>query len=78
MIDYVAADNACVVLYEGDNIVAECATAKTIAYYIAECGIADSFYFSSSMDFADEYGFDNAEDAKELLFAGIKMFNMSK
>lgn len=74
MIDYVAADNACVELYEGDNLIAACETAKSIAYYIAECGINDNIYCSSSMDFADEYGFENADDAHKLLDAGINMY----
>lgn len=40
--------------------------AKDLASFIAEFGIADSVYHSSTMDFADEEGFDNHDGAWKL------------
>jgi hypothetical protein len=76
MIDFVSCDNGAIELFAGDECVAVAETAKSIAYYLAEYGIDDA-YFSSSMDFADEYGFENAEDAKVLFDAGVKMYQMA-
>ena len=51
------------------------ATAKTLVYALEKGNIDldfDDIFFSSSMDFADEYGFDTYTGAKELWEEGAK------
>ena len=51
------------------------ATAKTLVYNLEKADIDldfDDVFFSSSMDFADEYGFDTYDGAKELWEEGAK------
>lgn len=78
MINFISADNGAIEMFEGDNCVAVASTAKSIAYFIEEFGLADNCYASSSVDYASEYGFENDEDAINLWEAGVKMFNMAK
>ena len=77
MIDYIACENGAIEMFEGDNLVAVAETAKSIAYFMQEFGVASSVYTSSSIDFASEYGFENDEDAIDLWEAGLKMFQMA-
>ena len=57
MIDFINADNGMIQMFDGNNMVAEANTAKSICYFIQEFGLADNVFGSSSMDFASEYGF---------------------
>ena len=77
MIDFISADNAMIQMFDGDNMVAEASTAKSICYFIQEYGTAESVFASSSVDFASEYGFENDDAAIELWEAGVKKFEMS-
>ena len=53
-------------------------TAKSLAYAIGTYKMMDkTVYFSSSMDFADEYGFDHYDGAKDLWEEGVKRFFMT-
>ena len=66
-IDYINAYNGGIQMYGGlDNIVGWGKTAKHIAYVIATHGLADTVFGGSSMDFADEEGFDHYAGAKTL------------
>lgn len=48
---------------------------KTIAVAIAAHGV--SGYFGSSMDFADDYGFENGGDARALWKKGEEYFQLA-
>ena len=59
-----------------DDIQINVGFAKTpdmVAYILQTRGTADNLYHSSSMDFADEYGFKNQGDAWKLFDAGIEL-----
>jgi hypothetical protein len=77
MIDFISADNAMIQMFDGDNMVAEASTAKSICYFIQEYGLAESVFASSSVDFASEYGFEDDDAAIELWEAGVKKFEMA-
>ena len=54
-------------MYSGvGNVVGWGKTAKHIAYVIATHGLADAVFGGSTMDFADEEGFDHYDGAKIL------------
>jgi prolyl-tRNA editing enzyme YbaK/EbsC (Cys-tRNA(Pro) deacylase) len=64
-------------MYNDGNFVATAETAKTIAYVLEMYGFDGSVATSSSIDFADEYGFENYDDAKTLWGEGVKRFYMT-
>lgn len=67
MIDYISANNGNIQMWDGDHIVAEACTAKSIVYFLQENGFnEDGVYASSSMDFASEEGFETDDCAKNL------------
>ena len=53
-------------------------TAKHIAYVIATHGLADEVFGGSSMDFADEEGFDHYDGAKTLWNEALAMAEFMK
>ena len=63
MIDYITAHNGGIKMYAGDGLKGWSKTAKGIAYTLKTCGIAESVYGSSSMDFASEEGFETNDGA---------------
>ena len=69
-IDYISADNGGICFYAGRDDVAQklnkvgfSKTPEMVNYIIKTKGLADRVLHSSSMDFADEYGFDNHDGA---------------
>lgn len=71
-IKYVAADNAGLIFTietENGDIDRRADTVEDGIYFVDTYGIATNLYFSSSMDFASEYGFTNDRDAKEFFGA---------
>jgi len=69
-IDFISAENGGIKFYGGRddvamelNCVGFAKTAEMVNYIIKTRGLADRVMHSSSMDFADEYGFDNHDDA---------------
>jgi len=69
-IDFISADNGGIKFYGGRddvamelNCVGFAKTAEMVNYIIKTRGLADRVMHSSSMDFADEYGFDNHDGA---------------
>ena len=78
-IDYINAHNGGIQMYGGlDNIVGWGKTAKHIAYVIATHGLADEVFGGSSMDFADEEGFDHYDGAKTLWSEALAMAEFMK
>jgi len=80
---FIGANNGGLEIYLGvGNLVAgNIQTAKTFKYVMDTYGIDidnDTIYTTSSMDFADEEGFENAEDAQILMEEGIKLMEMTK
>ena len=43
MIDYISANNGNIEMWDGNQIVAEACTAKSICYFIQEFGLAETF-----------------------------------
>ena len=65
----------------GNVIAGNIQTAKTFKYVLDTYGVdidTDTIYYTSSMDFADEYGFDHYDDAKTLAEEGFKLIEMTK
>jgi len=78
-IDYINAENGGIKMYSGvGNVVGWGKTAKHIAYVIATHGLADAVYGGSSMDFADEEGFDHYDGAKILWDEALAMAEIMK
>jgi len=77
MIDFISADNGSIQMFNGNYMVAEAATDKTICYYLQEHGFEDSVMASSSIDCASEYGFDTDDCARDLWDQGVKMYYMA-
>ena len=77
-IDYIAADNGGIKMYAGlGNLVGFGKTAKHIAYVCATKGLkGDTVATSSSIDFADEYGFDHYNGAKDLWDEAMAMLTV--
>ena len=63
MIDYITAHNGGIKMFAGKGLKGWSKTAKGIAYTLKTCGIAESVYGSSSMDFASEEGFETNDGA---------------
>ena len=79
MIDYIAANNGFIEMYtKAGGMVAKAQTAKTICYTLQMYGFDGSVGTSSSIDFADEYGFDHYDGAKDLWEEGVKRYFMVK
>jgi hypothetical protein len=79
---FVGANNGGLEIYIGvGNLVAgNIQTAKTLQYVFETYNIdidRDTIYFDSTMDFADEFGFDNYDDAKILFEEGVKRIEMT-
>jgi len=63
-IDFLDAHNGGIRMYAGvGNLKGWSKTAKGIAYTLKTCGIAESVYGSSSMNFASEEGFETDDGA---------------
>ena len=71
-IDFIAAHNGGIQMFSDDSLVAWGDTASMIAYVIKTKGISTNAFHSSSMDFADEEGFDHPDDAWKLWNDGMQ------
>ena len=73
----ISAENGGVGVYIGDdNKVGFAKTAKMLKYILDTKNInvfEDRLFFSSSMDFADEYGFATHDGAKEIFYSAQNM-----
>ena len=79
-IDYISAEDGGTKFYGGRdddamalNPVGFAKTPKMVAYILKTRGVADKLLHSSSMDFADEYGFKNHGDAWIMFDAGVEL-----
>ena len=73
MIKFVSADNGFIELStDAGGVIARVNTAESVAYVVNMYGYTGAYY-SSSMDFADEEGFEYASQAKEIFEAGVEM-----
>ena len=74
---FIDADNGGVGVYIGaGNKVGWAKTARTLKYILETKNVnvfKDRIFFSSSMDFADEYGFATRDGAKEIYYAAQNM-----
>jgi hypothetical protein len=80
---FIGANNGGLEIFLGaGNLVAgNIQTAKTFKYVMDTYGIdtdTHEIYTTSSMDFADEEGFENADDARVLMEEGFKLMEMTK
>ena len=73
MIDFIDAHNGGIKMFAGDNLKGWAKTATGIAYTLKTCGIAESVYGSSSMDFASEEGFETDDGAMLLLKRALEL-----
>ena len=84
MIDYLSARNGKLVLHKITNNTFEnreefeASTAQEVADILTTHGYGESFMCSSSMDFADEDGFDTPDGATNLLHAGFDIIHSRK
>jgi len=70
---FVAADNGMIEVFNGvDNLIAKVKDAKALAY-VFQCYNIEDVMCSSSVDFADEYGFENCDDAKNMINEAFKL-----
>ena len=72
---FISAEDGFVKVYKGvNNIVGGAKTAKGLANILATHKVQNhEVYFQSSMDFADEEGFDHYDDAKNLWNEAMKL-----
>ena len=72
-IDFISAHEGGIQMYANDGLVGYAKTANSIAYVLKSKGVASSAFHSSSMDFADEYGFENHDGAWNLFEAAMEL-----
>jgi len=73
MIKFVSADNGFIEMStDNGGVIARVKTAESVAYVVNMYGYS-SAYYSSTMDFADEEGFEYASQAKEIFEAGVEL-----
>ena len=65
-IDFIAAHEGGIQMFSGEGIIGFGDTAEMIAYVLKTKGLSSGASHSSSMDFADEEGFENHDDAWKL------------
>jgi len=73
MITFITAKNGSLEFFKGETVIGTSATVKETAAMIATHGIESGCNLSSSMDFADEYGFENYDDAWNLFEAAMEL-----
>jgi hypothetical protein len=79
-IDYISAEDGGIKFYGGRdddamalNPVGFAKTPKMVAYILKTRGVADKLLHSSSMDFANEYGFAKHGDAWIMFDSGVEL-----
>ena len=74
MIDFIAANNGKIELYSRNRLIGLADTAITISSFLKEFGFDGYVGTSSSIDFADEYGFKNYDSAYNLFHEAVELF----
>ena len=72
-IEFVDAYNGGLTMYADDKMVGFGKTVKEVASVMARHGVDGIIYFSSSMDFATEYGFETNDGAKKLFEDALEL-----
>ena len=65
-IEFISAYKGGIKMFSGEGVVGYGDTAEMIAYVLKTKGLSSGASHSSSMDFADEEGFENYDDAWKL------------
>jgi hypothetical protein len=65
-IEFISAYKGGIKMFSGEGVVGYGDTAEMIAYVLKTKGLSSGASHSSSMDFADEEGFENHDDAWKL------------
>jgi hypothetical protein len=65
-IEFISAYKGGIQMFSGEGVVGYGDTAEMIAYVLKTKGLSSGASHSSSMDFADEEGFENHDDAWKL------------
>ena len=65
-IEFISAFKGGIKMFSGEGVVGYGDTAEMIAYVLKTKGLSSGASHSSSMDFADEEGFENHDDAWKL------------
>ena len=65
-IEFISAYKGGIQMFSGEGIIGFGDTAEMIAYVLKTKGLSSAASHSSSMDFADEEGFENHDDAWKL------------
>jgi len=72
-IDFITAHEGGIQMFSGEGVVGWGNTADMIAYVVKTKGLSSGAMHSSSMDFADEEGFDTYDGAWKLWNAGMEL-----
>ena len=73
-IEFVDAYNGGLVMYADDKMVGFGETVEEVASVMTRHGVDGIIYFSSSMDFATEYGFETNDGARDLFKSAVDLF----
>lgn len=74
-INYISAHQEGLQLSDDNGVVGFGMKPETIAYILGTHGLAETVMGSSSMDFADEYGFGTADGAMKLWEEAVIIYN---
>ena len=74
-INFVTAKNGKIELMSDKTVVVSSVDVEELTNTMADHGLADQVYHSSSMDFASEDGFENDGDAWVIFDEALKMYN---
>ena len=74
-IEFITAHNGGLVMYADDKMVGFGETVEEVASVMTRHGVDGIIYFSSSMDFATEYGFETNDGALNMWNEAIGIYN---
>jgi hypothetical protein len=75
MIDFITAYDGGIKMYANNGFVGYGKTANNIAYILVTKGLAAEVFGGSSMDFANEEGFDTLDGATKLFNEALGIYN---
>ena len=75
MIYYISAKNGGIEMSDSNGVVGFADTAEGIVNIMCKYGLDRNVYGSSTMDFADEEGFDHHDGAKNLWGQALEIYN---
>ena len=74
-IEFISAYKGGIKMFSGEGVVGYGDTAEMIAYVLKTKGLSSGASHSSSMDFADEEGFDTHDGATKLFNEALEIYN---